>query len=555
MTTSGRPVVLVIEGDERSRARTLGELQRRYGADYRIVAASSAREGGGVLRALADGGEELALVLAAHWLPDGTGSDLLAEVPARFPRARRGLMVDYGGWGDEPTAAAIVRAMALGRCDYYVLKPWRSPDELFNRTVAEFLHEWARSLPSGPREVAVVGAPRDRRARAVRDLLARNGIPSVFRPAAEGAATRTRVEFHDGRVLDDPSDAEIAEACGLATRLPRDGCELLIVGAGPAGLAAAVYAASEGIETIVVERANIGGQAGSSSLIRNYLGFARGVAGAELAQRAYQQAWVFGASFVLMRSVTAISAAGGRLEAALSDGSVVRAPAVVVATGVAYRRIGVPELEELVGAGVFYGSSPSEAHALSGMRVHVVGGGNSAGQAALHLARHAEHVTLIVRGRSLAATMSRYLIDQIGASPRIRVRTGCEVVGGSGAGRLERIIVRDREGGTTQLEAAALFILIGAHPHTDWLPGAIARDEGGYVVTGAELATAPGAGWTAPRPPRPLETSMPGVFAVGDLRHGSVKRVASAVGDGAAVIAQVHEHLRDARGTAPVSAP
>jgi thioredoxin reductase (NADPH) len=302
-----------------------------------------------------------------------------------------------------------------------------------------------------------------------------------------------------------------------------------------------VYASSEGLDTLVVERESIGGQAGSSSKIRNYLGFARGVSGAELAQRAYQQAWIFGACFLHTRSVTALRPEGGRYALELSDGSQATATAVVLATGIAYRRLGIPELEALVGTGVFYGASVSEARAHAGRDVFVVGGGNSAGQAAVHLARYAARVTIMVRRASLAETMSRYLIDEIEAAENIEVRFHSEITGGAGEGALEAVEVRDcRTGQVETVPAAALFLMIGAQPHTEWLPDTICRDERGYLLTGSDL---PEGEWQLERPQLMLETSMPGVFAVGDARHGSTKRVASAVGEGSVVIEQVHRLL------------
>jgi thioredoxin reductase (NADPH) len=351
-------------------------------------------------------------------------------------------------------------------------------------------------------------------------------------------------------VLVDPTNAELASAYGVSTTLEgRSDFDLAVVGAGPAGLAAAVYASSEGLDTLVVERESIGGQAGSSSLIRNYLGFARGVSGSELAQRAYQQAWIFGARFLHTRAVTALRADGARYVLALSDGSEASASAVVLATGVTYRRLGIPELDELVGSGVFYGASVSEARAHAGQDVYVVGGGNSAGQAALHLSRYARQVTLVVRRQSLAETMSSYLIDEIAAAENIEVRPEAEVAGCSGDGLLEAVTLRDCASGESEtLPAAALFVLIGAEPHTSWLPDAIHRDEWGYVLTGADL---PDGSWPLERPPLMLETTLPGVFAVGDARHGSTKRVASAVGEGSVVIEQVHQ-LLDAAHRRPV---
>jgi len=346
----------------------------------------------------------------------------------------------------------------------------------------------------------------------------------------------------EGQLLVDPSDAEIAEEWGIGTDLDADtrDFDVLVVGAGPAGLASAVYAASEGLRTLVVEREAIGGQAGSSSLIRNYLGFSRGLSGAELAQRGFQQAWVFGTHFVLTREVTALAREGDRYAATIDGVGTVTTQAVVLATGVSYRRLGIPTLEALTGAGVFYGASVSEAQAMVGRRVVVVGGGNSAGQAALHLQRYADGVVILIRSDSLASGMSEYLVKEI-ASAGIDVWTSCEVVGGGGDGRLERLQVRQLStGDETELAADAVFVMIGAQPHTSWLPAEVRRDQRGFVECGSVV---PGEPWPLDRPPYPHETSAPGVFAVGDVRSGSVKRVASAVGEGSVVVSQVHQLL------------
>jgi thioredoxin reductase (NADPH) len=351
-----------------------------------------------------------------------------------------------------------------------------------------------------------------------------------------------------GGVLVNPTNADLADAYGVSTTLEgRSDFDVVIVGAGPAGLAAAVYASSEGLDTLVVERESIGGQAGSSSLIRNYLGFARGVSGSELAQRAYQQAWIFGASFLHAREVTALRAGGGRHVLTLSDGSEASARAVVVATGISYRRLGIPGLDALLGTSVFYGASVSEARAHAGQKVYVVGGGNSAGQAAIHLSRYAGRVTMLVRRGSLVETMSSYLIDQIEAAGNIDVRTKTEVAACAGDGVLETITLRDTVSGDIEaVPAAALFIQIGAEPYTAWLPPEIRRDAWGYLLTGPDL---PAGSWPLERPPLMLETSLPGVFAAGDAREGSTKRVASAVGEGSVVIEQVHQLLDTALAT------
>ncbi len=553
--SSSLPLLLAVDDDPAALERIERELGRRYAGDYRVLCLDSADAGLAELERLRASGGSVTLVLAAQWTAGTTGAELLARARQLHPHAKRGLLIEWGAWGDRATADAIFKAMALGDIDYYVLKPWWSPDEQFHRTIGEFLYEWTRALPSVSREVEVVGERWSPRAHELRSLLARNGVPHAFH-ASDTAAGRQRLEavgqlgaqgpvaiMLDGQVLVDPSKAELAAAFGVSTEL-REGkhdFDVVVVGAGPAGLAAAVYGASEGLETLVVEREALGGQAGSSSLIRNYLGFSRGVSGSELAQRAYQQAWVFGTDFVLMQDATSLRPEGDRLVLSISDGSEVRTRTVVLATGVSYRRLDVPSLEALVGAGVYYGAATSEAQALAGGQAYVVGGGNSAGQAALHLSRFAERVTIAIRGEGLARTMSRYLTDTIAAAPNIELRTRTEVVGAAGETRLAELTLREVGSGATEtVPADGLFVMIGARPHTHWLPDAIARDGQGFLLTGSDV---PSDAWSFERAPFMLETSVPGVFAAGDARYRSVKRVAAAVGQGAAAIQQVHEYL------------
>jgi thioredoxin reductase (NADPH) len=555
-----KATLLVVEDESEKRALIRGELERRYGSDYRVTCEGSALSALSKLERWRAAGDPVALVLADQWMPDLTGEEFLARAKLLFPDAKRAMLVSFGAWGDRRTAEAMLRAMARGRMDYYVLKPWRRADEYFHRTITEFLHEWDRASSASPQEVAVICERQSPRSRELRDLLVRNGVPHVIHDAdsptgqrmlAEAGLERTGepvVFLVGGGVLVNPTNAALAEAYGVSTTLEgRVDFDVAVVGAGPAGLAAAVHASSEGLHTLVVERESIGGQAGSSSLIRNYLGFARGVSGAELAQRGYQQAWIFGASFLHQSEVTALQPGGGRYELTLSDGSRAIASAVVLATGITYRRLQIPALERLVGTGVYYGASISEARAYTGQEVYVVGGGNSAGQAAVHLGRYARQVTILVRRGSLAETMSSYLIDQIEAAGNIEVLPYAEVVGCSGDGVLESVTLRDAVSGRTrEVPAGALFILVGAQPHTGWLPSAIHRDQWGYVVSGAELPTGR---WPLSRPPLMFETSMPGVFAVGDVRAGSTKRVASAVGEGSVVVQQVHQLLDVAPAT------
>jgi thioredoxin reductase (NADPH) len=559
MSSAGRdrPVIFAVDADLPSIGHVASELERRYDRDYDVIIHTGSAAGLADLERLRSEDRRVALVLVAPWLPDLDGLQLLDRVRVLHPHAKRALLISWGEWGHMATAQAIQQGVALGRIDYYLLKPWKSPDEMFHRSIAEFLHEWSRADTAAPRELTIVAETWSARGHELRDLLARNGVPHRFHPSdspdgrrllrdsgMEGT-TEPLVFLLDGRMLVDPSNIELAQGYGVTTELEIDSCfDVVIVGAGPAGLAAAVYAASEGLQALVVEREAIGGQAGSSSRIRNYLGFARGVSGAELAQRAYQQAWVFGATFLLMREVTALRRETHKLVLTLSDGGQVHARAVVLAMGVNYRRLEVAALDRLTGTGVFYGASPGDVQQFTGARVYVAGGGNSAGQAAIHLSRHAAQVTIIVRGATLATSMSQYLRDEIDALSNVDVLYGIEVVDGAGEQRLETLTLCGRTGKATTVPADALFVLIGAQPYTAWLPPEVARDQYGFVVTGTELFSYTDASPRLPeRAPLTLESSMPAVFAVGDVRSRSVKRVASAVGEGSVVIQQVHQVL------------
>jgi thioredoxin reductase (NADPH) len=556
-----RPVVLVAESDRSALERVERELCRSFGEDFRVRGERSAGAALEQLEDASEAGDPVALVLAGHQLSDGSGAELLRHARTLHPDTRRALLMGWGAWADRSTADAVLSAMALGDADYYVLCPWRSPDPLFHRTIAEFLHEWARERPTGPSEINVIADEWSERAHEVRSLLTRNGVPHAFHLRSSAYGHEVLDELDDAARLApvivtmpalghpplvDPSSQELVAAYGVRTSLSeRTDFDVAIIGAGPAGLAAAVHASSEGFETLVVEREAIGGQAASSSLIRNYLGFSRGVTGAELAQRGYQQAWVFGTHFLLMNEVVELCPDGDRHVLRLADGSRATAGAVVLSMGVSYRRLGVPSLEALNGAGVFYGASAGEARAMAGRQVFVLGGGNSAGQAVMHLQKHAERVVIVVRGDDLAETMSHYLRRGIDAAPNVELLTGSEVVDGGGTGRLERLRIRDnRSGSVTDHPADALFVMIGAEPHTEWLPEAVGRDRFGFVIAGStDEAHSAGAAWNLDRPPMSYEATVPGVFAVGDVRSRSVKRVASAVGEGSVVIQQVHEHL------------
>jgi thioredoxin reductase (NADPH) len=548
--------VLLLVNDLRTPDRVEAELRKRYGTDYEVIATGSVDEALSALSQFSQDQRQVSLVLADQWLPGATGTQFLAQVRQLHPAARRVLLIT---WGDQASSELIVRATVLGEIDAYLVKPGPSPDERFHRFVTEQLDEWGRSNLPGLEVVRVVGEEWAARSHELRELLGRNGIPFGFYPAdspdashllEEARASATLlpvVVMFDGRVLVDPSNAEVGEALGVQTKPGSCRYDVTVIGAGPAGLAAAVYSASEGLSTVVLEPEAIGGQAGTSSLIRNYLGFPTGVSGGDLAVRAYTQAWNFGAEYVYGNPAVGLRPEGSDFVVTAADGSEVRSRAVVVASGMAYRRLGIPALEALTGAGVFYGAAASEAKAMTDGEVFVVGGANSAGQAAVHLARYAARVTVLVRGRSLADSMSEYLITEIESTSNIAVRHRVAVTGGTGRGRLESLILTDLESGEAEnVDALALFVLIGAEPRTQWLPDAVRRDQLGFVVTGMDLLEdgQPPAGWPLRRMPMFLESSLPGVFAVGDVRHGSVKRVASAVGEGSISISLVHDHLR-----------
>jgi thioredoxin reductase (NADPH) len=548
------PVLLVVDDDVDALRDIEETLRDRYGRSYRVEAFTSPFAARDRLDELAAAHEPVALVLAGQWLDGMTGSDLLDTARHFHPHAKRAMILHWGQWGDPATGEAIFDAIARARIDHYVIRPTAPPDELFHSAITGMLLEWADSQRQSPHAIHIIGQSWEGRAYELRQLLGRCAMPHSFELAdspvgrelverAGGVGDFPLVIFPDGTVLRDPTNAELVEASGSPVDPPSTEFDLVIVGAGPAGLSAAVYGASEGFNTLVVDSGGIGGQATSSSLIRNYLGFPRGVSGRRLAQSAYEQAWVFGAHFAFMQYVTMLGRDDDGLWVELSDSGRIRTRAVLLSTGAEYQRIGIPELEELNGAGVFYGGTASEASRMADREVYVVGGANSAGQAALHLARYADHVTLVVRGDSLTDGMSCYLAHQVAATPRLDVRVGTEVVGGGGQARLEHLVLRDRATGTEETVAAdGLFLMIGARPHTGWLPDAVARDDQGFVYTGSDVLAASVA-WPLERAPLSLETSVPGVFAAGDLRHSAVRRVASAVGEGSVAVQLLHRYF------------
>ena len=551
-------MLVVVDADQQARIETEAALVRRFEPDYRVVSAESPSTGLAVLEQLAHNGEDVALIAADLRLPGMDGVVFLEQAQELHRDASRVLMLAMDRYHTRipfTELATLQRATALGRIDFWVVKGWVTPEEWLYPQVQEALSAW--TILHRPHHVVyrIVGEQWAPRSHDLREILSRNGVPFAFYPADSPQGQQLVHEFsvdparlpalirHDGSVLHDPSFADIAGAHGIQVRPTADVYDLAILGAGPAGLAAAVYGASEGLHTVVIEQLAIGGQAGTSSLIRNYLGFARGISGGELAHRAWQQALLFGAQFVFTHRALGFTAGADHHVVTLDDGSQAVARAVIIATGVTYRRLGIPGLDRFVGTGVFYGAAGVEAPAMAGQEVHVIGGANSAGQAALHLARFAHRVTLLVRGQSLAAGMSDYLVRQLEETPNIDVRLSTRVVDGGGTSHLEAVTLED-VGTRRQKEvpAAAVFVLIGAEPHTDWLRDVVELDERGFVLTGRDI---PKSAWPRPRAPLPFETSVAGVFAAGDVRYGSVKRVAGAVGEGSVTVGSVHRYLAD----------
>lgn len=541
-----KPIIFVTDDDRDSLALVERLLERRFGADYEVIAESDARAGVRRLEEMGRAGVEVALVLADQSMAAMTGVDFLSRVADDHPDAQRVVLVAFGEL--EPAREEIVRAAATNQIEAFVAQPWRDADEAFYHAVSKFLEEWDQGHRPQFEAIRVVGSGDDPDVRNLCAALFRSGVPYGFYESDSDVGSELRAKapdaalplavLHDGRVLAQPTTGQIVTALGTNVDPTGHLYDVVVVGSGPAGMAAAVYGSSEGLDVLVLEHEALGGQAASSSKIRNYLGFPRGLAGAELAARAFRQAWFFGTRFLIGPTVQALRATDDGQALTLSDGSEVRTRTTVLATGVSYRRLGIPRVEELLGRGVFYGAPLTEAPGLAGRRVIVVGGGNSSAQAILYLARYAEHAVLVVRD-PMIHEMSDYLMREIDARPNIEVRLSTVVHDAAGTRRLEKVTLRQSETGATDtLDAAALFILIGAEPRTDWLPAQIQREERGYVLTGSSVKALDGQ-----RTPATLETSMPGVFAAGDVRMNSMKRIAAAVGEGSTVIRMCHQYL------------
>jgi thioredoxin reductase (NADPH) len=564
------PVLMIVDDDPASLATFEKVVDDRYGRDYWIVSEASPAAARDHLRRLAATKIPVPMVMASSGLAAEPAADFLAGARTLAPAAKRVLVVPRGGptapslrvpvslMNDRQAASPVLRAMAHGMIDAYLPCPGAGRNESFHRGITELLEEWnGTAVPALP-AARIIAHHDAARSHELRDVLTRNSVPYVFldvdsqeglgllRMAGQDGSRLPVLVTYTGQVLSDPTQDQIAAVFGLDV-VPAETVDVAIVGAGPAGLSAAVYMASEGWFTLLLESEAIGGQAGSSSLIRNYLGFPRGISGTGLASRAFEQAWSFGATPFVAGPVTGLRPTAGGFILNLASGQAATARSVLISTGVSYRKLDAPGMDSLTGAGVFYGATGSESSAFAGEHVYIAGGANSAGQATVNLARYASQVTIVIRGGSLAARMSQYLIDEITSANNIDVRANNTITAAQGSGKLEALTLFDTTTGRTEtVPAAALVVLIGAVPHTEWLPDALLRDDHGFIMTGGDLAgpAKAGAGWMLSRPPRQLETSMPGVFAAGDVRHGSVKRVASAVGEGSIAATQLGHFLQ-----------
>ena len=545
-----KPVILAIDDDVSVLEAIVQDLRRRYASSYRILRAGSGQAALDLAVELKQRAETVALFLSDQRMPGMNGTDLLERSIAIFPDAKRALLTAYSD-----TEAAI-RAINTARIHYYLTKPWDPPEEKLYPVVDDLIEAWSSTYKAPFEGLRVVGARYALRDHKVREFLTRNYVPYVWLDPENSAEARELLEqnnlrdaklpvlfFSDGTHLEQPEQQQLAARIGLRTQPSSDVYDLVVLGAGLAGLAAGVYGASEGLRTLVVENEAPGGQAGSSSRIENYLGFPAGLSGAELARRAYQQASRFGAEFLSGRAAS-IRTEQGYHFVCLGDGREVSAQTCLIATGVAWRRLGVQGLDRLTGAGVYYGAALAEVRSCQDEEVFLVGGANSAGQAALHFSRYAKRVVMLVRAASLESSMSKYLIDEIARESNIEVWTGSRVVEAHGDARLQQLRI-ERPDGEQTVSATGLFIFIGAEPKTDWLPPSVLKDDRGFVLSGGDLKQYAQftRQWQQSRDPYLLESSVPGVFVAGDVRHGSVKRAASAVGEGSIAVQFIHQYM------------
>jgi thioredoxin reductase (NADPH) len=550
MTTERRPAIVAVDDEPAVLAAVARDLRRGFGERYRVVRAGSGAEALDALRELVRRGEQVALLVADQRMPGMAGTEYLVQARRLVPSAKRVLLTAYA---DTEAAISAINEVGL---DYYLLKPWDPPEEQLFPVVEDLLTTWESGAALEAGGVRVIGHRFSKASHDLRDFLARNRVPARWLDVERDGEARELLAvagvdadrlpvalLEDGSVLERPTVLELADRLGVSARPTQDHYDLVIVGGGPAGLAAAVYGASEGLKTVLVEREATGGQAGQSSRIENYLGFPAGLSGSDLARRGTDQARRLGAELLGVQDARALRVEGAGRFVDLGGGGTLSATCVLVASGVSYRQLDVPGFAELSGAGIYYGAAMTEARACADQHVVIVGGANSAGQAAVYFSGYAGRVTMLVRGEGLARSMSHYLVEQIAALGNVEVRTGTVVTAAEGeGGRLRRLRVRGPEGDGV-LDADACFVFIGASPRTDWLDGVVARDERGFILAGADARTAD---WPLKREPHLLETSVPGVFVAGDVRARSIKRVASAVGEGSMAVSLVHEYLGEA---------
>ncbi|HEV3046048.1 MAG TPA: FAD-dependent oxidoreductase [Solirubrobacteraceae bacterium] len=546
-----RPLLLAVDDEPAVLAAVARDLRRGFGERYRVMRAGSGAEALEILREVRRRGQPVALLIADQRMPGMAGTDYLAEARQLVPEAKRVLLTAYA---DTEAAIAAINEVAL---DYYLLKPWDPPEEQMFPVLEDLLTTWESGTALEAGGVRLIGHRFSKESHDLRDFLARNRVPATWLEVERDAEARELLTvagvredrlpvalLPDGAVLERPSVLELAERLGVAAQPSSEHYDLVIVGGGPAGLAAAVYGASEGLRTVMVEREAPGGQAGQSSRIENYLGFPAGLSGSDLARRATDQARRLGAELLTVKDAQALRVEGSGRIVELAGGGSLSANCVLIASGVSYRQLDAPGFADFTGAGIYYGAAMTEARACSEQHVVVIGGANSAGQAAVYFSGYADRVTMLVRSDSLAKSMSHYLIDQIAALPKIEVRTGAEAIAASGQdGRLRALRIRHADGGESEEQVDACFVFIGAAPRTDWLEGVVARDERGFVLAGQEVLDR---GWPLSRAPYVLETSVPGVFVAGDVRSRSIKRVASAVGEGSMAVSLIHEYLATA---------
>ena len=551
MANERRPAIVAVDDEPAVLAAVARDLRRGFGEEYRILRAGSGAEALDLLKQSRTRGDQVALLIADQRMPGMPGTEYLVEARKVVPDAKRVLLTAYA---DTEAAIAAINDVAL---DYYLLKPWDPPEEQLFPVVEDLLTTWEAGAALEAGGVRIIGHRFSKDSHDLRDFLARNRVPARWLDVERDGEARELLKvagieadrlpvalLEDGSVLESPTVLELAERLGVAGQPAQDHYDLVIVGGGPAGLAASVYGASEGLRTVMVESEAPGGQAGQSSRIENYLGFPQGLSGSDLARRATDQARRLGAELLTVRDVVGLRAEGAGRFVELRGGSILSANCVLVASGVAYRKLEAPGFAELTGAGVYYGAAVTEARACADQSVVIIGGANSAGQAAVYFSGYASKVTMLVRGPSLEKSMSHYLIEQIEEHPNVEVRTQSSAAAATGEdGRLKSVLVRGPDGEETPLDADVCFVFIGASPRTDWLEGVVARDERGFILAGPEVQDA---GWPLARDPYVLETSVPGVFVAGDVRARSIKRVASAVGEGSMAVSLIHEYLASA---------